>query len=241
MSIKGFESGGGARLLLGLWLVFCSTAAVAMPATSPALAYDLMGGGLANPNVVYMLLLLGLFGLIFEAATPGIIIPGALGGIALIVALAEFRGMPVRMEGLLLMLLGLLMILSPLMRVSYRALSWAGVAVFTLGAVWLLSDDSLGADLPMMSGLTLASAVFFLWLVARYERARETPPVTGTEGLVGRVALVLEDFEGKGRVSLDGTSWKAVSDEPLKKGDEVEVVAVKDLVLTVRKARAAAE
>lgn len=204
----------------------------AMPVPSEAAAYS---GGLSNPNIVYMLMLLGLFGLIFEAATPGLVIPGTAGGIALIVALAALRDMPANISGLLLMLLGLVLILTPLMRIRQKALSWLGVVLFTLGAIHLLSNPDLGADIPVMSGLSLASGIFFLWLVSHYEKMRETPSVTGTEGLVGRTGVAIDSFDRKGKVALDGALWKAETSQPLDEGDEVEVVAVKGLVLSVKK------
>ena len=193
---------------------------------------------LANPQVAYILLLLGALGLYFEFSTPGAILPGVLGGISLLLALLAFQILPISFAGLALIALAILFFIAEVKVASYGLLTVAGLVSFVLGSLILIPGPvpelrlHLGFVLPTALAVA-AVAAGLLWLVIRTHRGRV---MTGAKGLVGEVGEARDEIDGTGgRVFVHGELWKARAEEPVAAGQEVEVVGIGDgMVLRVR-------
>lgn len=190
---------------------------------------------ITDPNVAYILMLLGIYGLFFELANPGFILPGVLGAIFLILALFAFQVLPINYAGVALIILGLLFLLGELFVPSFGILGIGGVAAFVIGSVILFDRDAGGLDISLwlIASVALVTAAFFLGVVGMALRARARPVVTGREQLVDGVGEALEDFKGRGRIHIHGERWSALSKVPIKRGQKVRVVGIEGLVLNV--------
>lgn len=192
---------------------------------------------ISDPNIAYILMLLGFYGLFFELVNPGAIFPGVLGGICLILAFYSFQTLPVNYAGILLILLGLIMFLLEIKIVSYGVLTIGGVISIIIGSIMLF--ESPGPFLKLSFGVILPAAIitalFFTVTIRLAYRAWKRKPVTGQEGLVGLEGTALTDVSEDGMVLVHGEYWKAQSDEPLKKGEPIIVESVKGLQIKVRK------
>jgi membrane-bound serine protease (ClpP class) len=192
---------------------------------------------LADPNVAYLLLMVGLIGVFFELAHPGVIFPGVAGGISLILAFYALQALPVSAAGLLLILLAAVLFIAEVKVVSYGILGIGGTISLLLGSMMLVRSPlpwlrvSLLVILPMVA----LSVLFFLVVLRLVLRARERPPTTGREGMVGVVGEALEDLDPAGDVFVRGETWKARSREFVAKGERVRVVAVRGLTLDVHR------
>jgi membrane-bound serine protease (ClpP class) len=191
---------------------------------------------IADPNVAYVLMLIGIYGLFFEFANPGYILPGVAGAISLVLALYAFQILPVNYAGLALLCLGIIFMLGEVFVPSFGALGIGGVIAFVIGSVILFDKEGTGyaVSLPLIFGLSLVSAGFFLFIVGAAIKARNRPIVSGEEEMLHTTGEVLEDFEGRGRIRIHGEVWQAESPVPLKRGDRVQVVEVDGLVLRIR-------
>ncbi len=194
---------------------------------------------IADPNIAYFLLLIGLYGIIFELANPGFGVSGTIGAISLILALFALQVLSASIAGVLLIILGFIFFFAEIKLQSHGLFGLAGVVSFLIGSLMLYSSSPQGIGLSPLSigvgvGLTL---LFFFVVVALAIRALRLKPTTGKEGMIGDVGEAIEDFDekGEGRVMVHGEIWWARSDEPLKKGDRVIVVDVRGLKLTVKK------
>ena len=190
---------------------------------------------ITDPNVAYVLLLIGIYGLIYELANPGALVPGVSGAIALIIALYAFQALPVNFAGLALMLLGIGFMVLEAFVPSFGALGIGGVVAFAAGSVMLFSDDSgqIGVALPVVGTFVLLSAALFIGVIGFAVKNRHQPVVSGAEEMVGAIGEVLEDFQGRGRVRVHSESWVAQSDRPLRAGQRVRVVAMDGLTLKI--------
>jgi membrane-bound serine protease (ClpP class) len=190
---------------------------------------------ITDPNVAYVLMLIGIYGLFFEFANPGYILPGVAGAISLVLALYAFQILPVNYAGLALLTLGILFMLGEAFVPSFGALGIGGVIAFVIGSVILFDQGAAGyaVSLPLILALSLASAGFFLFVVGTAVKARKRPVVSGREELLHTRGEVLDDFAGKGRIRIHGEVWQAETRVPLKRGDRVRVTAVDGLVLSV--------
>ncbi|MFO1431237.1 MAG: nodulation protein NfeD [Candidatus Competibacteraceae bacterium] len=193
-------------------------------------------GAITHPQVAYILLLLGVYGLFFELAHPGVIAPGVLGGICLLIALFALQVLPINYAGLGLLLLGLLFMIAEAFVPSFGILGLGGIFAFIAGSLLLWDETGPGFELPVgiVLGFALASTVLFIGLGNMLLRQRRRPVVTGAEELLGAGAVALEDFSGTGRVWVHSESWQAHSDRPLRKGERVRVTGRKGLVLQVQ-------
>jgi membrane-bound serine protease (ClpP class) len=191
---------------------------------------------IADPNVAYVLMLIGIYGLFFEFANPGYILPGVAGAISLILALYAFQILPVNYAGLALLCLGIIFMLGEVFVPSFGALGIGGVIAFVVGSVILFDKEGTGyaVSLPLIFGLSLVSAGFFLFVVGAAIRARNRPIVSGEEEMLHTIGEVLDDFDGRGRIRIHGEIWQAESPVPLKRGDRVRVVEVDGLVLRIQ-------
>jgi len=190
---------------------------------------------ITDPNVAYVLMLIGIYGLFFEFANPGYILPGVAGAISLVLALYAFQILPVNYAGLALLSLGLMFMLAEAFVPSFGALGIGGVIGFVIGSIILFDQGEAGyaVSLPLILALALLSAGFFLFVVGAAVKARRRPVVSGREELMHMSGEALEDFAGSGRVRVHGEVWQAVTKVPLRRGEKVRVRSVEGLVLGV--------
>ena len=190
---------------------------------------------ISDPNVTYLLLLLGMYGLIYELANPGVFFPGVVGAISLLLALYGFQVLPINYSGLALIILGISLIVAEAFMPSFGSLGIGGIVAFAVGSLILLDEESLRISLTLIAGTTLVSATFVFWMMGRMASLRRRPVRTGVEALIGMTGEVREDFYGEGRIWLMGESWQAKAGETLQKGEKVRIKAREGLVLTVEK------
>ncbi|QJQ95797.1 MULTISPECIES: nodulation protein NfeD [Halomonadaceae] len=188
---------------------------------------------ITNPNVAYFLMIIGFYGLIFELASPGSLIPGTIGAISLILALFAFQVLPINYAGLALILAGLALMVGEALMPSFGILGVGGIVAFVIGSVILMDADNLAISLPMIAGVALLAAGFMLWTVTRFMGLRKRRARTGREELIGSRAVALGDFQREGRVRLHGESWKARSSVPVHKGQVLIVTTLDGLVVDV--------
>ncbi len=193
-------------------------------------------GVIANPEVAYILLLLGLGGLVLEGMHPGGVLPGVVGAICLLLALYAFQLLPVNFAGLGLILLGVVLIVSEAFVPAYGVLGTGGVISFVIGSVILMHTGvpGFGIALPVVIGVAIAAAGVLVGIVWMAMRSHHQRVVSGREEMVGSVAEVVEDFSGRGFVHVHGERWQARSDVPLVRGQRVSVTAMRGLILDVQ-------
>jgi len=198
---------------------------------------------ITDPNVAYVLMMLGMLGLFFELSNPGVILPGVIGGISLILAFFAFQSLPINYAGLLLILFGIVLLVAEIKIVSHGVLAIGGMISMALGSLMLFDAPEVGFRVSWwVIGPTVAgTAGLFLFVIAAGVRALGRPPATGAEGLVGKLATVRERLGPEGQVLVAGEIWRAVVDgEPLEPGMQVRIVAVDGLTLRVAKTEAEA-
>ena len=192
---------------------------------------------LTDPTIAYLLLLIGIYGLLFEGYNPGAVLPGVAGGIALLLALYAFQILPVNFAGLALIVLGVLLFVIETFVPAYGTLSIGGIAAFVFGSLILMNTDVPGFELPhgLIAGLAGAAGLLVAGTLALAMRSRRKPVVTGGESLLGAVGVALEDFsaEGVGQVRVQSANWQAQSRTPLAKDAQVRVVRRDGLKLIV--------
>jgi membrane-bound serine protease (ClpP class) len=193
---------------------------------------------ITEPSVAYLLLLAGLYGLVFEGYSPGAIVPGVVGAICLLLALYALQVLPVNYVGVALIVLGVALMVAELAAPSFGALGIGGVVALVTGSIILFDTEVPGFGVPGLLVLSVGftSALGFLGVLYLAVRARNRPVVSGADELLGRTATVLEDFDGRGRVHLRGEDWQARCPLPLRAGDKVQVRAIEGLILQVEPA-----
>ncbi|AUV88798.1 NfeD family protein [Vibrio campbellii] len=192
---------------------------------------------ITNPNVAYILMLIGIYGLLLEFYNPGIGLPGVLGGICLLLAMYALQMMPVNYVGLGLLLLGIALMIAEAFNPSFGILGLGGVVAFVLGSIFLMDSDIPGFQiaLPLIFGIAIFSVGLIVITVGLLIKIRSKKATTGLENFPGKLAVVSDDFvDGTGRVQLDGALWQAKAEQKLKQGDHVTVVKIKGLTLTVK-------
>ena len=190
---------------------------------------------ITNPNIVYILMLLGIYGLFFELANPGYVLPGVIGAICLVLALYAMQVLPVNYAGLGLIILGIAFMVAEFFAPSFGALGIGGIIAFVIGSIILF--DTEGSDIkvaiPLIATVTVISAAFFFVALELVFSAHRKPVVSGREEMLGSVGEVLDDFDHKGYIHIHGETWQAQSGTPVKKNEQVKVTAVNGLVLQV--------
>lgn len=192
---------------------------------------------ITNPNVAYILMLIGIYGLLLEFYNPGIGLPGVLGGICLLLAMYALQMMPVNYAGLGLILLGIALMIAEAFSPSFGVLGLGGAVAFVLGSVFLMDSELPGFQiaLPLIFGIAIFSVALIIVTVGLLLRIRNRRATTGLEAYPGKRAIVSDDFiDGTGRVQLEGALWKAKASEQLKQGDQVTIINVEGLTLTVK-------
>ncbi|GAB6066872.1 nodulation protein NfeD [Methylothermus subterraneus] len=190
---------------------------------------------LTDPNIAYILMLLGIYGLLFEFSNPGAIVPGVLGSICLLLALFAFQVLPINYAGLGLILLGLILMVAEAFVPSFGVLGIGGVAAFTLGSILLIDTDVPGfaIHLELILGFAIASALLFIFGVGMVLKTRQRPATTGAEELLHQPAIALEDFAREGWVWVRSERWRAVSEKPVHRGEKLKVLKLDGLTLHV--------
>lgn len=193
---------------------------------------------ITDPNVAYFLMIIGFYGIVFELANPGSLVPGVIGAICLLLALFAFQVLSVNYAGLALVLLGLAFIVGEAFAPSFGMLGIGGLIAFVLGSIILMDGSHRAVSLPVIGGTALVAAGFMLWTVTRFVGIRRQTPVSGVELLPGSIASALDDFapvdEGySGYVWLSSERWRALCPQPVATGDTVTVVRVDGLTVWV--------
>jgi len=192
---------------------------------------------LSNPNLAYMLMMLGFYGILFEIMNPGAIFPGVVGAICLIVGFYALQVLPINYAGLALIILGIIMFILEVNMVSYGALSIGGAIAMILGSVMLVDSPApfLRISYYVIIPVTLLTAGVFVFLVGLGLKAQRRKPVSGSEGLVDATGVAKGDIDPEGKVFVHGELWNAHSAEPIAEGETVRIVGVEGLRLVVVK------
>jgi membrane-bound serine protease (ClpP class) len=190
---------------------------------------------ITNPNVAYILMLIGIYGLMLEFSNPGAIVPGTVGAISLLLALYSFQLLPINYAGMGLILLGVALMIGEAFQPSFGVLGIGGLIAFVTGSIFLIDTDvpGFGIDISVIVSFAIISALVFIVVIGMAIKARRRPVVSGLEELVGAGATVLADFDSQGRVSVHSESWQALSRVPLRKGQQVRVAGIEGLTLRV--------
>jgi len=192
---------------------------------------------ISNPNVAYVLMMLGIMGLFFELSNPGVILPGVIGGISLILAFFAFQALPVNYAGVILILLGLILLIAEIKVMSHGILALGGVVAMVLGSLMLFESPEpyLRISWSVILVTVLSVAGFFGVVVTKALAVHRLRPVTGVEGLIGAEGKAESGINTAGKVFIRGEHWDAESDEPIEAGSRVRVEAVNGLKLKVKR------
>jgi membrane-bound serine protease (ClpP class) len=190
---------------------------------------------ITNPTVAYLLLLIGIYGLLFEGYNPGAIVPGVVGAICLLLAAFALQVLPVNYAGLALIGLGLVLMIAEVFAPSFGALGIGGVAAFVIGSVILIDSDVPGFQVSrtLIGAVATVGALLTFAIVGVAVKARRTPVITGREQLLGAVATAREDFDAEGWVWIRGEAWTARSPRAVRRGEKLRVTGMEGLTLLV--------
>jgi len=190
---------------------------------------------IASPEIAILLLMVGLYGLLFEGYNPGAVIPGVVGVISLLLAAYALQVLPVNYAGLALIILGMGLIVAEAFAPSFGALGLGGIVAMAFGSVMMFDSGipGFGVSVAFVIGLVLVAGLFLFWMVSFLVKLRKRGAVSGRESIVGSVGRVKESFVGKGHIWLESEVWSAQCATPLDKGQEVRVVTMDGLVLHV--------
>ncbi|MDM8569139.1 nodulation protein NfeD [Thiotrichales bacterium HSG1] len=190
---------------------------------------------ISNPNVAYVLLLLGIYGIFFELYSPGSILPGVVGGIAILLALFAFQIMPVNISGIALILLGIAFLIGEAFVPSFGALGVGGLIAFIIGSVILIDTEvqDYTVSKPLIGGFSVVTVAFFLWAVKVFIKIRTKQALGGHEEMIGEEGKCLTNDNNNLRVFVHSEAWKATASVPIEIGQLVKVVGIEGLVLKV--------
>lgn len=192
---------------------------------------------ISDPNIAYMLMLLGVYGLIYELANPGFVLPGVVGGICMLLALYAFQVLPVNYSGLALILLGIMLLVAEAYAPSFGSLGIGGIVAFSTGSLILMKDEELRVSLYVIVSTILLSSGLLIWLAGRLLSLRTAKVQTGMEAMIGMTGEAAVDFDQAGRVWILGESWQAVTENPVKMGEKVKITGTDGHVLIIEKNR----
>ncbi|MCK4591013.1 MAG: hypothetical protein KAT86_04610 [Candidatus Latescibacteria bacterium] len=197
---------------------------------------------ISNPNIAYILLMLGIYGIFFELSNPGSIFPGVVGSIFLILAFFALQTLPINYAGLLLILLAIVLFILETQIPSYGMLTIGGVISMGLGSIMLINIQvpflriSWGVIIPVVA----VTAAFFLFAVGMGLHIQRRKPTTGAKGLMGEIGVALTRISPKGKVAIHGEIWKATTSQKIRKGEEIVVIEVSHLQLKVSRTEGSA-
>jgi len=195
---------------------------------------------LSNPNIAYILLMLGIYGLFFELYNPGALFPGIIGGICLILAFYSMHTLPVNYAGLALIILSIILFLLEIKIVSHGALSIGGVISLFLGSMMLIDTESIleamEISMELIIFIVILTSSFFIFAITLGIKAQRKKPTTGIEGMIGEIGKTVTKLSPSGEITVHGEFWKAECLEgEIEEGADVEVVVVQNLKLKVKK------
>ncbi|MDY6943000.1 MAG: nodulation protein NfeD [Pseudomonadota bacterium] len=190
---------------------------------------------ITNPNVAYILMLIGVYGLILEFYNPGGFVPGIVGAICLLLALFAFQALPISYAGAGLILLGILLMVAEAVVPSFGALGIGGAVAFIIGSVMLIQTDvpGFGISPALIGAVGLVTAILFVLLIGVLARSRHRPLASGDESLLDERCEVIEDFQGQGQVRIHSEIWSARCASPVRRGQRVRVIGREGLVLLI--------
>jgi membrane-bound serine protease (ClpP class) len=190
---------------------------------------------ITNPNVAYILMLLGVYGLLLEGYNPGAVLPGVVGAISLLLALYAFQVLSVNYAGLGLMLLGIALIVAETFVPSFGSLGLGGIVAFVVGSIILMDTGVPGFQVarPLIGGMALAGALVVMLMASYFVRSRRRPVVTGAAQMLSEPAVAIADFASSGQVRIRGEIWNAVTRAPVRSGQRLRVTRVDGLTLEV--------
>lgn len=192
---------------------------------------------ISNPNVAYVLMMLGILGLFFELSNPGVILPGVIGGISLLLAFFAFQTLPVNYVGVLLILLAIVLFIAEIKIVSHGMLTVGGVIAMLFGSLLLFQSPEpyLRVSWSLILVSVLMTSLFFAVAVSKSLKAHRKRPVSGLEGLVGEEGVAETEIAPEGKVFVRGEYWEAESDENIARGEKIVVTAVEGMRLSVKR------
>jgi membrane-bound serine protease (ClpP class) len=190
---------------------------------------------ISNPNISYILLLIGLAGLYFELSTPGAILPGVIGGISLLLAFFGLSTLPVNYTGILMIIFGVILFIAEIKVMSHGMLTIGGIISLVMGSLLLFDtrEPALRISLQVLVPSIIVASGFFIVVIWLAIKAQLRKHFTGVEAMTGTEAEVVTDIDHEGKVFLRGEYWTAISEKPIKKGAKARVVKVEGLRLTV--------
>lgn len=192
---------------------------------------------ISNPNIAYILMMLGMAGIYFELSNPGAIFPGVIGAISIILAFFSFQTLPVNYAGVLLIILAVIFFIMEMKIASYGMLSIAGTVSLILGSLMLFEGNSpeLQVSLQVLITTVIIVSTFFVVVAGMVFKSQVSKSKTGTEGLIGEIGVVKKALTPEGKVFVHGELWRAVSKTALPEGTRAQVVKIENLVLEVEK------
>jgi membrane-bound serine protease (ClpP class) len=188
---------------------------------------------ITNPSIAYMMILIGIYALVFEFSNPGLVLPGVVGAICVLLALYAFHLLPVNYAGLALIVLGIGFMVAEAFLPAYGSLGVGGLIAFVLGSVILIDSDLPGFEIPygLIGGVAVASGLFLVFVIGMVVRGRRRPVVSGREEMLGAVGEALDDFADEGWMRVHGETWRARTRGPVRRGQRLRVRAIDGLVL----------
>ncbi len=190
---------------------------------------------ITNPNIAYILLMIGIYGLILEFYSPGLGLPGITGIICLLVGAYALQMLPISYAGLALMVVGIGLIAFEVVSPSFGVFGLGGLAAFVLGSVMLMDTDSAAwqISLPLIAAVAVATGGLVMLVLGAALKAHRQAVVTGDPAMMQMTAVALEDFDERGHVHVSGETWMARTRSPVRKGDRLRIHQIDGLVLHV--------
>ena len=194
---------------------------------------------IANPEIVLILGMIGLYGLMYEGWNPGAIVPGVVGVICLLLAAYALQVIPVNYAGLALIFVGLALMIAEAFAPSFGALGLGGIAAFVFGSIIMFDSGvpGFGISITFVVGLAIVATLFIVWLVSFTLKLRNRGAVSGEESIVGGIGTALDDFDHEGKIWLEGEAWSARTRVPVHRNQAVIVKAMHGLVLEIEPVR----
>jgi membrane-bound serine protease (ClpP class) len=192
---------------------------------------------ITDPNIAYLLLIIGIYGLLLEFYSPGFGVAGVVGSICLLVAIYAFQMLPVNYVGIGLIMLGIGLLVAESLVASFGILGFGGVAAFVLGSIFLIDSEipELRISMPLIYIIAFTSAAFVVFVLRRVLQLRNSQVVSGIDNLIGADAVVEASFCGNGYIRVNGERWAAMGSDEFVCGEVVTVEAIEGLTLLIRK------